>query len=182
MAKWEDVDLDVGEWFIPKANVKESLADMRIYLSPFALDQFRALHAITGHTDWCFPSGDDETHIGTKSMTKQIGDRQAMFKKAKDESPRAPMKNRRCDNTLVLAGGSAGAWTPHDLRRTGATLLQALGVPLDTIDRFQNHVLKGSKVRRHYLHHDYATEKRDAWRALGTRLEELLKPIGLRQP
>jgi hypothetical protein len=55
--------------------------------------------------------------------------------------------------------------------------MQALGVPLDTIDRCQNHVLSGSKVRRHYLHHDYAEEKRNAWRALGTRIEELLLPI-----
>lgn len=174
MARWEDVDLDAAEWFIPKANVKGSLADMRIYLSPFALERFHALRAITGHTDWCFPSTDGETHIGTKSMTKQIGDRQAMFKKAKDGSPRAPMKNRRCDNTLVLVAGRNGGWTPHDLRRTGATMMQSLGVPLDTIDRCQNHVLKGSKVRRHYLHHDYALEKRDAWRALGAQLSGLL--------
>jgi hypothetical protein len=53
-------------------------------------------------------------------------------------------------------------------------MMQALGVPLDTIDRCQNHVLSGSKVRRHYLHHDYATEKREAWQVLGTRIEELL--------
>lgn len=178
MARWEDVDLDAGEWFIPKANVKGSLADMRIFLSPFALERFRSLRAVTGHADWCFPSTDGESHIDTKAMTKQIGDRQAMFKKAKDGSPRAPMKNRRCDNTLVLAAGRTGAWTPHDLRRTGATMMQALGVPLDTIDRCQNHVLKGSKVRRHYLHHDYAPEKREAWRTLGAQLSELLRAQG----
>lgn len=86
------------------------------------------------------------------------------------------MKNRRCDNTLVLAGGKTGDWTPHDLRRTGATMMQALGVLLDTIDRCQNHVLSGSKVRRHYLHHDYADDKRDAWRILGEKLSEILRP------
>lgn len=176
MARWDDIDLVAGEWFIPKENVKNNLADMRVYLSTFALDQFQQLHAITGRTDWCFPAVGGETHIGTKSITKQIGDRQAMFKKAKDGSPRAPMKNRRCDNTLVLAGGKTGDWTPHDLRRTGATMMQALGVPLDTIDRCQNHVLSGSKVRRHYMHHDYADEKREAWRLLGTRLSEILQP------
>lgn len=45
------------------------------------------------------------------------------------------------------------AWTPHDLWRTGATLMQSLGVSLEIIDRCQNHVLPGCKVRRHYLHH-----------------------------
>jgi len=176
MARWEDVDLAAAEWFIPKENVKDSVADMHVYLSPFALEQFQLLHAVTGHTDWCFPSADEEDHIDTKSMTKQIGDRQSMFKKSKDGGPRKPMKNRRCDNTLVLAGGETGDWTPHDLRRTGATMMQALGVPLDTIDRCQNHVLSGSKVRRHYLHHDYADEKREAWRVLGAKLSELLRP------
>jgi len=175
MARWNDVDLAGGEWFIPKENVKDSVADMRVYLSPFALAQFQQLHTVTGHSAWCFPSANEESHIDTKSITKQIGDRQSMFKKSKDGGARKPMKNRRCDDTLVLAGGKAGDWTPHDLRRTGATMMQALGVPLDTIDRCQNHVLSGSKVRRHYLHHAYADEKRQAWRLLGARLSQILQ-------
>jgi integrase len=107
-------------------------------------------------------------------MSKQIGDRQSTFKKGKDGQPRKPMKNRRNDNTLVLGGCKNGAWTPHDLRRTGATMMQSLGVPLEIIDRCQNHVLSGSKVRRHYLHHDYADEKRQAWTTLGERIEKIL--------
>lgn len=51
MARWEDVDLAAGEWFIPKENVKGSLANMRIHLSPFALAEFQKLHKLTGHTD-----------------------------------------------------------------------------------------------------------------------------------
>ncbi|HJV75941.1 MAG TPA: tyrosine-type recombinase/integrase, partial [Noviherbaspirillum sp.] len=78
-------------------------------------------------------------------------------------------------NALVLAHGANGAWTPHDLRRTGATIMQRLGVSLDVIDRCQNHVLAGSKTRRHYLHHDYADEMRDAWRQLGAHLESVLR-------
>jgi hypothetical protein len=53
-------------------------------------------------------------------------------------------------------------------------MMQALGVDPHVIDRCQNHVLPGSKVRRHYLHHDYAEEKRQAWRLLGQRLEMIL--------
>lgn len=85
-----------------------------------------------------------------------------------------PLKGRAFDNTLVLSNGANGEWTPHDLRRTGATMMQQLGVPLDIIDRCQNHVLSGSRVRRHYLHHDYRNEKTEAWRLLGERLEEVL--------
>ncbi|MNN96060.1 hypothetical protein D3C81_2149800 [compost metagenome] len=52
-------------------------------------------------------------------------------------------------------------------------MMQELGAPLEIIDRCQNHLLGGSKVRRHYLHHDYANEKSNAWRLLGERLETL---------
>lgn len=172
MARWEHVDLAAGEWFLPKVNVKDNVADLMIYLSPFALEQFKQLHALTGHTDWCFPNRGATSHLDVKSISKQLGDRQVMFKKSKDGSPRV-LKNRRNDNTLALAAGANGAWTPHDLRRTGATMMQQLGVTLDIIDRCQNHVLAGSKVRRHYMHHDYAGEKRAAWAALGARLEIL---------
>lgn len=174
MARWEHVDLDAGKWFIPKKNVKDNVADLTVYLSPFAADAFRRLKAVTGNTDWCFPGRGGKNHMDVKSIAKQLGDRQSMFKKAKDGTARKPMQNRRHDNTLVLGAGKTGAWTPHDLRRTGATLMQRLKVPLDIVDRCQNHVLAGSKVRRSYLHHDYADETRDAWQALGTHLRSIL--------
>lgn len=99
----------------------------------------------------------------------RIGDRQMQFK-----NRAGPLKNRKHDNSLTLSGGRAGAWTPHDLRRTGATMMQQLGVSLDLIDRCQNHVMAGSRVRRAYLHHDYAAEKQEAWGRLGERLDVLL--------
>jgi integrase len=76
---------------------------------------------------------------------------------------------------LVLASGTNGKWTPHDLRRTGATMMQQMGISLDIIDRCQNHVLAGSKVRRHYLHHDYQEEKTEAWNKLGKMIEGILE-------
>ena len=174
MAKWADVDLVAGEWFIPRKNVKDNVGDLTVYLSPFAAGAFQRLKTVTGHTDWCFPGRGAENHMDVKSIAKQLGDRQSMLKKAKDGTARKPMKNRRHDNTLVLSAGKSGAWTPHDLRRTGATLMQRLKVPLDIVDRCQNHVLAGSKVRRSYLHHDYADETREAWRTLGAHLSVVL--------
>jgi hypothetical protein len=84
------------------------------------------------------------------------------------------LHGRTNDNTLVLSGGSSGEWTPHDLRRTAATMMQALGVSPDVIDRCQNHVLSGSRVRRHYMKHEYADEKRVAWELLGSEIENIL--------
>lgn len=56
----------------------------------------------------------------------------------------------------------------------GATMMQALGISLDIIDRCQKHLLSGSKVRWSYMHHDYANEKRDAWAALGAKLDAVI--------
>jgi hypothetical protein len=53
-------------------------------------------------------------------------------------------------------------------------MMQALGISLELIDRCQNHVLSGSKVRRHYMLHSNADEKRAAWTALGAKLDALL--------
>jgi integrase len=171
MAEWRHVDFDAGTWFVPKENVKGSRGKKRdhfVYLSRFALRHFRALHARTGKTRWCFPGRDATGHVDVKSVSKQIGDRQHQFKQRK------ALRNRRNDNSLVLSKGENGEWTPHDLRRTGATMMQALGVMPDVIDRCQNHVLAGSRVRRHYLKHDYADETRQAWAKLGASIEAAL--------
>lgn len=45
-------------------------------------------------------------------ISKQTGDRPMRFKN------RQLLRARRNDNLLVLAGGTLGEWTPHDLRRT----------------------------------------------------------------
>ena len=43
MARWEHVNLSAGEWFVPGQNTKTRV-DWKVYLSPFALRQFKALH------------------------------------------------------------------------------------------------------------------------------------------
>lgn len=178
MARWEHVDFDEGMWFIPRENVKGGRGKKQehyVFMSDFTRRQFEALKEITGESEWLFPARNkkgEETHICLKSISKGVGDRQEQFKNRK------PLKNRRHDNTLVLAGGANGEWTPHDLRRTGATMMQGLGVSLDVIDRCQNHLLAG-RVRRVYLRHDYQTEKTLAWRKLGDRVDAILKADNL---
>lgn len=176
IAKWEHIDFKDGTWLIPRENVKGGRGKKQehyVFLSKFAQKQFKELKSLTGKSEWCFPSRNskegEEIHVCVKSVSKQVGDRQIQFKNREK-----PLKARVFDNSLVLADGANGGWTPHDLRRTGATMMQQLGVSLDVIDRCQNHILAGSKVRRHYLHYDYRDEKTEAWKKLGKRIEEIL--------
>lgn len=171
-AEWKHLDLEKGSWFIPAEATKGRKGkrqDHHVFLSAFALKQFNVLKAYTGHTRFCFPSRDENSHVDTKTISKLIGDRQCSLKNRSK-----PLSGRHHDDSLVLSQGTKGEWTPHDLRRTGATLMQELGVNLDIIDRCQNHQLGGSKVRRHYLHYDYAKEKSEAWRILGEHILNIL--------
>lgn len=169
-ARWEHLNLKEGTWFVPKENTKEKTSDWTVFLSPFALRQFSYLRKLTGDSPWCFPGRNRAVaHVNEKSVTKQVGDRQLRFK-----SRAMPLKGKREDDSLVLAGGVNGEWTPHDLRRTAATMMQRVGVMPVVIDRCQNHVLAGSKVRRHYLHYSYDAEAKGAWAKLGAELEAIL--------
>jgi integrase len=171
-SKWEHVDLEKGTWFIPAAATKGQKGkrqDHHVFLSAFSLEQFKTLRQVTGHTPFCFPNKDEDSHVGTNTVSKLIGDRQCSLKNRSK-----PLSRRHNDDSLVLSNGSNGEWTPHDLRRTGATLMQGLGVTLEIIDRCQNHRLGGSKVRRHYLHYTYAKEKTKAWDMLGQYLTTIL--------
>ncbi len=163
MARWDHVDLKKREWLVPRQNAK-TRTEWMVFLSDFALRQFKALHEETGTSPWCFPSSDQDTHMCVKTISKQIGDRQFEFKK------RTALKNRRNDNTLVLPGG---VWTPHDLRRTGSTIMQSLGVVDDVRERCLNHVV-GRKIGRVYGRYEFAAEKRKAWALLGRNLEKIL--------
>jgi integrase len=57
-------------------------------------------------------------------------------------------------------------WTFHDLRRTAATGMARLGIPVRVTEAILNHVSgTGSGIVSVYQRHDYADEKRDALEA-----------------
>jgi len=106
--------------------------------------------------------------IGGKVLTKEINNRQTMFKNHQS-------KERTYDNSLVLANGHNGDWTSHDLRRTGATMMQKLKILQNIIDLCQNYIVSSSnKARRHYQLYQYADEKKEAWYKWREYIENIL--------
>ena len=77
-------------------------------------------------------------------------------------------------------------WRLHDLRRTGATNLQALGIPIEVTEAVLNHI-SGTRagIAGVYNRYKYEPQKRAALEAWDTRLAELLEcgvtstPVGL---
>ena len=116
------------------------------------------------------------THVGEKTVSKQIGDRQVRFM-----SRTAPLDRRKNDDSLVLGDGENGEWGMHDLRRTGATLMQDLDIPDQTINRCQNHQMPGPKSQKHYFHSKLKRQKRHAWQRLGEHLDAILNAASDRE-
>lgn len=163
-AEWKDVDLESSmTWHIPADNSKNAKAHI-IYLSTFAVEQFKALKLLAENSPWVLPARWTDQHVCLKSLAKQIGDRQ--------RGNKAPMQCRSLHiDALALPGGK---WTPHDLRRTGATTMGVLGVRPDVIEKCLNHV-EQNKLVRIYQRQKLETEQAEAWRLLGERLEMLLR-------
>jgi integrase len=158
-AIWQNIDFDRRTWTLP--DTKNGKAHT-VHLNNMALSQFEALHQHTGLTAWVFPASTLKSAVCHKTVTKQVGDRQ--------RGECEPMSGRtKQTNSLALAGGK---WTPHDLRRTGATLMGEMGVLPAVINRCLNHT-EQSKMNRIYIRAQYEALMREAWHKLGERLELL---------
>ena len=161
-AQWKEVDLATNTWLIPAGNSKNGVP-MTIFLSDFATQQFKILQSLGHSALWCYPNRDEDSHVCEKTIAKQVYDRQL-------QDDRKPMKNRsKHAVALTLSGGK---WTPHDLRRSAATLMTVLGVLPDIADKCLNHKDQ-KRMQRVYQLHNYDAEKKLAWKLLGERLDLL---------
>ncbi|WP_150046554.1 tyrosine-type recombinase/integrase [Methylomonas rhizoryzae] len=156
-AEWQHIDFEKRIWLIPEQNSKNGKAHT-IYLSGFAFAQFERLPKRS--ESWLFPNRENSNHVCEKSITRQIDGRQNL----------TVYSNRSKSNqSLVLPGGK---WTPHDLRRSGATLMGDLGIDSDIIEKCINHT-EENKMKRVYQHQKLMDEQREAWRLLGEKLDAL---------
>lgn len=162
-ARWEHLDLEAGTWLIPTENSKNTKPHL-INLSDFAAQQFRQLVRLKDSDKWIFPNRADTDHVCDKTITIQLKGRQ---------TDKIHSNRSQANTALKLPGGN---WTPHDLRRTGATMMTALGVLPEIAERCLNHT-EENKMKRTYQRHSYDNEKRAAWQLLGDRLEILTSDV-----
>ena len=74
---------------------------------------------------------------------------------------------------LVRARLPVTKWAPHDLRRTGRTMLAALGCPSEVGEAILGHVLPG--IQGVYNRHAYDKERRVWLKKLDVKLEQLAR-------
>lgn len=170
LAQRKHVDLENNTWLIPKENQKSTRRktppqDHIVYLSPFAKKHMEALMAFPDTEDYIFPRSrskrDKPEPCNKKNHYHSIHDRQVGGE---------PIKGRAKDTaSLQLAGGP---WAVHDLRRTGSTLMGELEIEYSVVERCLNHSIR-DKIQRTYIRSKLFMPMKEAWLALGSKLEEL---------
>lgn len=144
-AQWTDLDLEADLWTIPGEKAKNGQSH-RVPLSPHALDLLRQAKALAGDSALLFPGRREGSPMTPDALTRAVA---------------------RAQDAIGIPH-----WTPHDLRRTAATLMSENGSPRLVVGKVLNHVDAG--VTAVYDRHSYDNEKRQALEGLGRRIDSLL--------
>lgn len=151
-ARWEYFNLEKGIWTIPRENVKNRKGDHLIPLSGLARELIEELLLYRDESGWLLPSPSRrDVHVKATTMTR------AIWKERKEGVFKDIPK-----------------FTPHDLRRTAATMLSREEVERSYIKQILNHT--ENDVTSIYIRDDYLKSKKrylDLW---ATKLEQILKP------
>ena len=144
-AEWKDFDLKNGWWTIPANKAKNGFPH-RVPLSSLATEILKELKNVTSQSQWLFPSPRNGQHIAETSV---------------DHAVRENAEHFEVDH-----------FTPHDLRRTAASMMTASGIQRLTVAKVLNHVETG--VTAVYDRHSYDKEKRQALETWERKLRGIL--------
>ncbi len=144
-AAWSEFHLTTGWWTIPAERSKNRLAH-RVPLSPLALELLAELKALAGGSRWLIPSPRGDVPIRNAALTRAISNNRDVFK--------------------------VPPFTPHDLRRTAASMMTSMGILRLVVKKILNHV--EGDVTAIYDRHSYDNEKRQALEKWANKLRDII--------
>jgi integrase len=150
-----------AEWVIPAERSKNGRAHL-IPLPPLAVDMIgAAIELITDDDEFIFPSPSADGAITGHALAVAM---------------------RRFAAKLAGDAAAAKSWqaeppTPHDLRRTFATRISALGVPKEDRDACMNHA-RSDVGSKHYDLYERRAEKLRALKLWSDALAAILNNVG----
>ncbi|MEN3160319.1 tyrosine-type recombinase/integrase [Alkalimonas sp. NCh-2] len=158
-ASWQEIDLEVGVWELPKERSKSGVG-ISIPLPELCIDWFKELQIRAAGSPYVFPNrrSSKRPFMGPDTLNRAIT---KLFGHEAGKKKQPPNKM-----------GDIAHFTVHDLRRTCRTLLAQLGVPGHVAERCLNHKLRG--VEGIYNQHDYFEERREALALLADKLESII--------
>jgi integrase len=150
VAGMTDAEIHGGTWHIPAARTKNGRAH-DVPLPEAASGVLAGVERIKGKNGYVFTTTGDTPLSGFFKGRNHLADRMAeVAEKERGEPVEIPR------------------WTFHDLRRTAATGMARLGIPVRVTEAVLNHVSgTGGGIVGVYQRHDYADEKRQALEAWG---------------
>ena len=150
LAARNEFDLERKVWTIPPERSKNG-QEHEVPLSGLALTLLRHLRRRFGETDYLIPSrcwkARDAAPITVRALSQGIRD---------------------CRKHFGLS-----RFTPHDLRRTAASLMTANGIPRLHVEKLLNHTI--DDVAEIYDRHDYTNEKRGAADRLAQSIQAIVR-------
>ena len=130
-AKWEEIDLENGEWAIPGERMKKDKPHL-VSLSRQAIAMFEELKTLASGSEWVFPSrGDLNQPIAHSTLNQAV-------------------------RSLEI---DVRDFVIHDFRRTASTHLHEAGFNSDWIEKCLAHETKG--IRGVYNRAQYADQRRE---------------------
>ena len=144
-AEWPEFDRENALWTIPAEKAKNGVQHV-VPLSPLALDLLDAIEANGTGSRYLFPSPRGDRSVAGQSVDHAL----------RDNRERIGVEDM----------------TPHDLRRSAATAMAALGVDRTVLAKVLNHVDRS--VTGRYDTHAYIPEKRAALERWGRKLQTII--------
>ena len=149
-----DIDLKSRWWTQPKEKVKNNQAH-RVWLTDMAMEVIKKAIELSEDSRWLFPG-----KVKDKYITPQ----------AIDHALRKVQINDRRQNLVDIF--KIPRFTPHDLRRTGATHATGAGVSRFIVGKVLNHV--DQSVTGRYDLHEYDAEIQQALETWERKLKNIL--------
>lgn len=164
-ARWEEFDLEDGWWTIPGERAKNGQAH-RVPLSSVALE----LLGKPGK-GYVFPSpaapGKEPAPMNPSALARATWRHAVMEPRPIKSKSRGIRKRHK-----PPVAWKVEPFTPHDLRRTAASLMTGTGISRLVVAKLLNHVERG--VTAIYDRHSYDLEKREALNRWGAHLSKIV--------
>ena len=159
-AEWSEIDMEKGWWTIPSGKTKNKRIH-RVPLTGMAVSLLKEAKGLAKDSKWVFPSVKDQS-ITPRSISRTI--RNNSQKRPSDHPKHKPPYG----DFFEIAH-----FTPHDLRRTAATLMAEARIDGHNISKVLNHTI-GGVTDTHYNHYSYDPEKRKAFEVWERKLQSIL--------
>jgi len=151
--RWKEIDTTAATWTIPAQRVKNG-REQKVPLSDLALEIIEQLRPLAKERPHVFPSA----HAKQKREAPML---ELALSRA--------LRNNRDDDELVFG---LPWFTPHDLRRTAASMMTALGIPRLHVSKVLNHTDRD--ITAIYDQHDYFAEKKQALETWADHLRAII--------